>query len=202
MGRTLKILAYAVILFLTYLVITAALKSCNNNTKDVASAEMDQSDSFEEVYEDDEFFEEGSDDGSSDDDFFGPVTENEKVDYDEIDAALEKSSKRETVQPEIEPDYTTPSKTTNHSTPPKKNYDDSGMVQYMAIAGSYIINSNAESMVTKLKKLGYADSEVVVFDQSQYYTVIAGRSSSYDGALRVSNKLKTNGIDSYVHKKK
>jgi len=196
MGRTLKILAYAVILFLTYLVITAALKSCKNDSKDVASAQVENTDAPDETYDDDDFFEEGSETSSESDDFFGPEGE-EKIDYDEIDKALDEStsSKQDTYE---EPDYTT---TTKPSTPPRSSTSSSSAGQYMVIAGSYIINTNAENMVLKLKKMGYANSEIVVFDQSQYYTVVAGRSDSYDGAMTVSGKLKSRGIDSYVHKK-
>jgi cell division protein FtsN len=196
MGRTLKILAYAVILFLTYLVITAALKSCKNDSKDVASAQVENTDAQDETYDDDDFFEEGSETSSESDDFFGPEGE-EKIDYDEIDKALDEStsSKQDTYE---EPDYTT---TTKPSTPPRSSTSSSSAGQYMVIAGSYIINTNAENMVLKLKKMGYANSEIVVFDQSQYYTVVAGRSDSYDGAMTVSGKLKSRGIDSYVHKK-
>ncbi len=192
MGRTLKILAYAVILFLTYLVITAALKSCKNDSKDVASAQVENTDIEGENYEDD-FFEEGEETESGDD-FFGPPKEGEeKIDYEEIDKALEK--KPESQDSYEEPDYTTPSA-------PARTPSSSSSGQYLVIAGSYIINSNAENMVLKLKKMGYANAEIVVFDQSQYYTVVSNRSTSYDGALTESSQLKSKGIDSYVHKKK
>lgn len=196
MGRTLKILAYAVILFLTYLVITAGLKSCKNDNKDVASAQVENTDIQDESYDDDDFFEEGSKDSSEDDNFFGPERE-DKIDYDQIDKALDKSSSS-TQDTYEEPDYTT---TTKPATTPRSTPSSSSGGQYMVIAGSYIINSNAENMVLKLKKMGYSNAEIVVFDQSQYYTVVAGRSNSYDGALTVSGKLKSRGIDSYVHKK-
>ena len=197
MGRTLKILAYAVILFLTYLVITAALKSCKNDSKDVASAQVENVASEEDGYGDDDFFEDGDDSSSDDDDFFGPDKEGDSdINYDEIDKALEddSDSKNTTYQ---EPDYTTTQPTTT-----KRVSSSSGSSGYMVIAGSYIINNNAENMVLRLKKMGFSNSEIVVFDQSQYYTVVADRSESYDGALTVSSQLKSKGIDSYVHKKK
>jgi cell division protein FtsN len=198
MGRTLKILAYAVILFLTYLVITAALKSCKNDSKDVASAQVENTDAESESYDDDTFFEEGSEENSGVDDFFGPEKE-EKIDYNEIDKALDKKS-NSTEDTYVEPDYTTTTTPSRPSAPITTSSSSAG--EYMVIAGSYIINTNAENMVLKLKKMGYSNAEIVVFDQSQYYTVVAGRSSSYDGALSVSGKLKSRGVDSYVHKKK
>ena len=58
-------------------------------------------------------------------------------------------------------------------------------------------------MVKQLKKAGYKNAEVVVFDLSQYYTVFARRynthSSANDLAESISQKL---GIETYVHEKR
>lgn len=71
--------------------------------------------------------------------------------------------------------------------------------RYMVIVGSYIHPDNADRQKDKLSNLGYS-SEVVVFDLSQYHTVLAGRYSNFDSAQRVVNQLSGKGIDSYVKK--
>lgn len=197
MGRALKILAYAVILFLTYLVITAGLKSCSNK-KDVDSVEMNSSAELDE-YSDDDYFEDGEDKSSSEtDDFFGSAEAQEDINYDEIDKAIDE---KKTPKPKADVDYT---ETTTRTTPPVRSNYTSGSTSgdYLVIAGSYIINTNAENMILKLKKMGYDKAEIIIFDQSQYHTVVASRSNNYDQALSVSGALKSKGIDSYVHRKK
>ena len=82
MARLLKILAYAVILFLLYLVITGFLKSCNNKKK-VAAASVEntiESENGDEFFEDEEF------DGQENDLFADNIENMEEVDYDKIDA--------------------------------------------------------------------------------------------------------------------
>jgi hypothetical protein len=197
MGRALKILAYAVILFLTYLVITAGLKSCSNK-KDTTSVEMNDSAESNE-YSDDDYFEDGAEEPSSqEDDFFGSTEAQEDINYDEIDKALDE---KKTPKPQADADYT--ETTTQSTTPIRSNYSSgSTSGDYLVIAGSYIINTNAENMILKLKKMGYDKAEIIIFDQSQYHTVVASRSNNYDQALSVSGTLKSKGIDSYVHRKK
>ncbi len=72
---------------------------------------------------------------------------------------------------------------------------------YLVVAGSYLVHDNAKRMKKRLYNLGY-NSEIVNFDLSQYYTVIAGRYSSRSDAQSAVEILKRNRIDSYVHKRK
>ena len=72
---------------------------------------------------------------------------------------------------------------------------------YLVIAGNYLIRSNADAMVNNLKKRGYNNAQVSVFDLSQYYTVIAGRYNSRARANEISANLKNLGIDNYVLRK-
>lgn len=75
--------------------------------------------------------------------------------------------------------------------------------KYFVVTGSFLLESNAKDMVKQLKKAGYPNAEVAVFDLSQYYTVFARRyktmNSANDLAESISNKL---GIDTYVHEKR
>lgn len=71
--------------------------------------------------------------------------------------------------------------------------------KYLVVAGNYLVESNARAMVKKLKGMGFGSAEHLVFDQSQYYTVIASRSSSSSGAQSSAATLKAKGVPSYVH---
>ena len=71
----------------------------------------------------------------------------------------------------------------------------------MVVAGNFLVEANAGNMVRKLNNLGYT-AESVVFDESQYYTVLASRSDDYNQALSVSSQLKSRGIDNYVKSQK
>ena len=122
----------------------------------------------------------------------------ENIDYDKIDEAIEKrtSKKTEEIPPAVEPAVTkAPAKQYITS-----NGSDDG--DYLVIAGNYIINSNAENMVLKLKKSGYNDAEIVIFDMSQYHSVVANRYEDYNSAYNLVKQLEAKGIDSYVHRKK
>jgi len=70
---------------------------------------------------------------------------------------------------------------------------------YLVVAGNYLVESNAEEMVKKLRTMGFTDASHIVFDQSQYYTVVASRSESHSGAQSSSATLKAKGVDNYVH---
>ena len=74
--------------------------------------------------------------------------------------------------------------------------------QFMVIAGNYLLENNADVMVKKLKASGYNQSEKVVFDLSQYYTVIAGSYDSRSIANSISSELSAKGIENYVLSRK
>jgi len=71
--------------------------------------------------------------------------------------------------------------------------------RYLVVAGNYLVEANAREMVKKLKNMGFNGAEHLVFDQSQYYTVVASRSNSNSSAQSSSDNLKGKGIDNYVH---
>ncbi len=75
--------------------------------------------------------------------------------------------------------------------------------KYFVVTGSFLEEANANEMVKQLKKAGYKNAEVAVFDLSQYYTVFARRynthNSASDLAESISQKL---GIETYVHEKR
>ncbi len=72
---------------------------------------------------------------------------------------------------------------------------------YLVVAGNYLLEDNADAMLKKLNSRGYNGAEKVIFDLSQYHTVLAGRYSTQSAARSVSTELKNNGIDNYILKK-
>jgi len=75
--------------------------------------------------------------------------------------------------------------------------------KYFVVTGAFLEQANAKAMVKQLKKAGYKNAEVVVFDLSQYYSVFARRyntrNSANDLAASISEKL---GFETYVHEKR
>jgi len=201
MGRFLKIGVYIAVLFLAYLWIATVAKSCNKKaTADsIDNTEMvdDVADVDTDEFEDDLFEdEEGSDyDVTATTDGMGGGNEDFEddssiIDYTEVDDIIEKSNNRKAKST---------TKSTSNSTAQNTSTSYSG--KYMLLAGSYLIEDNAQTMVKKLKKLGYNDSEMVVFNMSQYHSVCAGRYTSLSSAQQESSALKRKGIDNYVHTK-
>ena len=191
MGRFLKIAVYVAVLFLAYLWIVTVAKSCNKkgsadadrNTEmveDIADVETDE-------FEDDLFEEEGEDeDETATTDGMGGGTyaedeDSSPIDYTEVDDIIEDSN--------------------NTTTSTRTNNTSSYSGKYLLLAGSYLIEDNAQAMVKKLKKLGYNNAEMVVFEMSQYHSVCAGRYSSLSSAQQESGTLKRKGVDNYVHTK-
>jgi cell division protein FtsN len=70
---------------------------------------------------------------------------------------------------------------------------------HLVVAGNFLERSNAEKHLKSIRELGYADAEILNFEISQYYTVIAGRYDDLAEARRVAKKLKDmHSIDTYV----
>jgi hypothetical protein len=169
-------------------------KSCNK-TSEFESFEDDMITSEEEVpslsdeYGEEPFF--------TDDDKDGSKTPSESpIDYNELDKKIEASQSEESDQTQRK---ATPVKTTNSSNQSTDSGDLGG--RYLVIAGSYILENNADVMVKKLVKMGYSNAEKVVFDLSQFYSVCAGRYDDYTKAVQVDSDLERRGIECYVHKK-
>ena len=76
--------------------------------------------------------------------------------------------------------------------------------RHLVIAGSYLSEVNAKILLKQLKKSGYDDAEIVVFDFSQYHTVCAGRFSSSREAHAIKRKLinQEKIPQAYVHTKR
>ncbi|GLR19007.1 SPOR domain-containing protein [Portibacter lacus] len=210
MNRILKIVGYAVMLFLVYIGSTSLLKSCKGAENDGNNIEIteDGYTSDEEIY--DEFFESDEEAaeakeqaetiGSSEVDSEYNSTETDGTDYDEdFSFEVSESEKKKASVAAAKP--ATKTTATPTSKPAYSSNAGTGG-SYLVVAGSYLIKDNAQKMVDKLKKLGYTNAEIVNFDESQYHSISAGRYDSYDSAGKVAKTLKQKGIDCYVHTRK
>jgi len=81
--------------------------------------------------------------------------------------------------------------------------ESSSTGKYFVITGSFLLESNAKDMVKQLKKAGYQNAEVAVFDLSQYYTVFAQRYNTHGSADDLAESIRQKlGIETYVHEKR
>ena len=195
MGRFLKIAVYIAVLFLGYLWIATVAKSCNKSE----TANTDDTELVDDIASEDEFADDFFDDETEDSDESldemggGSTTEDEydlmdssPMDYTEVDEIIE----------DTKPARQTHSAPINQTTV-KSTSSSSG--KYLLLAGSYLMEDNASTMVNKLKKMGYNNAEIVVFEMSQYHSVCAGRFSNMSTANQESSSLKRQGVDNYVH---
>ncbi len=193
MSRLLKILAVAVVLFFVYLWGSIFIESCNQNKEPSIFEEVEaDTPSEDDIFNADELTEEGA----SDDEV---VEESEDpIDYDELDEAIEDANNAEQIDETQESEGYSSSTSDTYD----NSYESSSTGKYLLICGSFLIKENAEKMKSKLSGLGYSNSEIVVFDYSQYHSVSAGRYDDYDTALKQVDALKRQGIDAYVHTRK
>jgi len=85
--------------------------------------------------------------------------------------------------------------TTTESSP--ASYGD-----YLVLAGSFKYKSNAETEVRKLKKLGYSNAEVALFNRGAYASALVDRFDNYADANALVKELKGKGVDALVQKKR
>ena len=208
MSRIFKIVFYAFLLVFLYLWISTVYKSCGDKpTADESSEQVMMDDEENQVIEnfqdltgeaDDDEFEGGDNNTASvSNNSSGSLDEALDQDYSE-DLTQEVKSEPVVAQRKPTPK---PKPQSTYSAP--RNTSSSYKVgDYLIVAGSYSIASNADKMVSKLRKMGYDNAETVQFDESQFSSVVASRHSNYDAAINASNSLKSRGVDCYVHRKK
>jgi cell division protein FtsN len=187
MGRAFKIILWIFILIVLYSILSVTYGKCTETSKDMLDKAKNGVENVTETVSDvaenanDEFF---SDEGAYDDDnseLADELFDDEPQVKEEVKAA--------------------PQKTAPVEKPRQAQTYSSSDGKYMVVAGNFLVEANAGNMVRKLNNLGYS-AESVVFDESQYYTVLATRSNDYNKALSVSSQLKSKGIDNYVKSQK
>lgn len=208
MGRVLKILLYLVLLFVLYIWLSTVFKSCNSGnsisgtlteTVDATGDTVgDITDAGDELLDEvDDFFEDDKE--SDNEDFKSDDFDEKDVDYEALDA--EEDYQDEDIYEDE--GFAAPAKVEKPTAaaPTPKPTKSTSTGNYFVITGSYLVESNARVMRDKLAKMGY-DSEVVIFDGSQYHAAIAGRFASHEDAREVSRKLTGKGIDNFIQKQK
>ncbi len=191
MNNLVRIALYIVLITLLYLGVTTMMQSCGSSdpTADITDVVENAGDkvNVDEYFEDDEF-EDGETIDLSEDDSFD--TEGSRTDYSALDDATDEfeASDRRTYAPdkEVTPVYSSPSSSSG---------------KHMVIAGNFLQSGNADKMVKKLSNMGYS-AEKVVFDNSQYHSVLAVRSNDYSKVANVSSELKRSGVDNYIKTQK
>ncbi|MFT6335859.1 MAG: hypothetical protein ACI86M_002618 [Saprospiraceae bacterium] len=196
MGRFLKIAVYIAVLFLGYLWIATVAKSCNKT----ATANSDDTELVDDIASDDEFaddfFEDETEESDESLDEMGGGNTIEEEESDLMDSSPMDYTEVDEIIEENKPTRQTHSAPVEHTTA-KSTSSSAG--KYLLLAGSYLIEDNASTMVNKLMKMGYNNAEVVVFDMSQYHSVCAGRFGNMSSAKQESSSLKRKGVDNYVH---
>lgn len=70
--------------------------------------------------------------------------------------------------------------------------------QYMVLAGSFRQKSNAESQVSRLRKMGYNNASVELFDNGAYAVALVDRFGDYSTANNLAAELKGKGVEAMV----
>ncbi|MEO6191048.1 MAG: SPOR domain-containing protein [Saprospiraceae bacterium] len=71
---------------------------------------------------------------------------------------------------------------------------------YYVVSGSFLVPSNADNQVAKLKKLGFFNAMKKVFNNSSSYSAIAGQYESEAAAKATLSKLKAKGEAAFIKK--
>ncbi len=189
MNKVLTIALAIIVFFFIYLWVGAIFTSCNPEAEEISETITVNTESeSEETYASDEIYDEVQDESYVHED--NAVT----VAYEEVAAKAEVAV--EEVKEVIEESYVAE----KVNAVVKTNSSPNG--RHLVLAGNYLMEDNALRQVKKLKKKGYSNAEIVVFDYSQYHTVLVSRNSDLSSANNTVQKLKSNeGIDAYVHTK-
>ncbi len=92
------------------------------------------------------------------------------------------------------------SRTETYDNPPGTTTSSTG--EYLVLAGSFSIKSNAESHASKIRSLGYRSAAVEPFNRGAYAVVMVDRFRSESEARNLVAELKNKGIEAYVHQKR
>ena len=73
--------------------------------------------------------------------------------------------------------------------------------KYMVLAGSFSKKAGAEAQVKSLKKLGYNNAKLEIFDRGKFAVVVVDRFDNMADAERLVKKLNGDSVKSYVKAK-
>ena len=187
------------ILFVGYIWFSTVMKSCGSSSTTEAIADLTESDE-EAIFK--------ADEDSGDDGYI--LEDNEEVEDDfvkddndgDADIADDQEEFAYVADDQDEEDFVekSPEKTIRRAAISETTYSSSDNADFLVIAGSFANETNADRMVQKLIDMGYSNTEKVVFDFSQYYSVVTGKHDSESNARDMSLELKNQNINAYVHK--
>lgn len=96
---------------------------------------------------------------------------------------------------------TSGSNSSNTNTRPTTSYTNSGG-RYLVVAGSFRQEAYANSHAAKLRRMGYDDTRVSIFNKGAYASVLVDRFSDRGDANALARELENKGIDALVMTKR
>ena len=208
MSGLLKYLLYALLIFLIGGWIFTVAKTCNSNKltnvveNPISSTDTDDAANLDDLYSDDEDDEHSV--AGEEEDGEGDLYD-EDVDEDDVAAAKRAAmAEADETGDELTHDLDAEDAAVNKSrSSATSNRSARSSSKYLVVAASYLSEANANSELRKLKKAGYDNAEIVVFDFSQYHTLCVARYNSLGEANALKRKLVNNRYpDAYVHRKR
>lgn len=73
--------------------------------------------------------------------------------------------------------------------------------EYMLLAGTFKYKANAEAMVQQLKKMGYSNASVQLFNRGAYAVALVDRYTSLSEARTARGELSGKGVEVFVKQK-
>ena len=206
MGKALKIVFYVLVIALLFLWAMTVAEKCKNKKLNADQTEEVTDDLLNEDFSDDI----GDLTDLSDDDEVEDLTDDvdaqasddneEEVSFEDLSSQESAEDLSDLTEPIAEEKRSTPNPSSQKPAPrPVQSITDG---QYLLVAGNYSVESNAQQMISKLKRMGYNNAEIVQFDNSNFSTVVASRFNDFDKATAAKGTLVGRGIDCYVHKQK
>lgn len=101
-------------------------------------------------------------------------------------------------KPAPEATTTTTKGATSSSSSAAASATTSSAGKYMVLAGSFKQRANAETQVASLRKKGFANAQVSMFNRSAYAVVLVDRFDNYSAAKQLVADLKAKGVDALV----
>ena len=201
-----KAIWFFIILFVGYIWFSQVMRSCGTNDTSEAMSNLDEDIEDEEaIFQADEdsgddgyIISDENDKGMGNEEYDDANAKENPSDIDDEDLAFvaEGMDKEDFV--EKSPEIT--KKPISREAIKETTYSSAENADFLVIAGSFSNEVNADRMVQKLKDMGYSNTEKVVFDFSQYYSVVTGKHNSESNAREMSLELKNKNINAYVHK--
>ncbi len=201
-----KAIWFFIILFVGYIWFSQVMRSCGTNDTTEAMSNLDGN-----IEDEDAIFqadEDSGDDGyiisdendtsQEDDEYTEENAKENPSDLDDEDLAFVADGMDEEDFVEKSPEKA--KATIRREAIRETTYSSKENADFLVIAGSFSNEVNADRMVQKLKDMGYSEAEKVVFDFSQYYSVVSGKHDSESTAKEMSIELKNKNINAYVHK--